>query len=124
MTPNPFFARLRALILFLASGRLAVMLLPLVVVILTLYLFIPQVGQGDPALVERWVEQKGLLGQLFHRLWLTNIRESWLFFYIPYTLLFVNLVFCMIKRFPVLIRMCRFPEQLPRAPAPVQSPPC
>ena len=34
MTPNPFFARLRALILFLASGRLAVMLLPLVVVIL------------------------------------------------------------------------------------------
>jgi hypothetical protein len=119
MTPNPFFTKLRVLILFLASGRLAVMLLPVIVAIMAGYLFIPQVGQGDPALVESWVEQKGLLGWLFHRLWLTNIKESWLFFYFPYTLLFVNLVFGMIKRFPVLIRMCRFPKRTPRAPAPL-----
>ncbi len=119
MSPTPFSGRLRALILFLASGRLAVMLLPTVVVILAIYLFVPQINQGDPAFVSRWVEQKGLLGQLVHRLWLTNIQHSWLFFYVPYGLLFVNLLFCMIKRFPLLIRMCRFPEQPPRAPAPL-----
>ncbi len=117
MTTTPLFVKLRVLILFLASGRLAVMLLPVVITVMAIYLFIPQVGQSDPAWVERWVEQKGLVGQLFHRLWLTNLRHSWLFFYTPYGLLFVNLVFCMIKRFPVLIRQSRFPKGVPRVPA-------
>lgn len=118
MTPTLFAVRFRTLILFLASGRLAVILLFVIIGVLGIYLFVPQVGQGDPLLVESWIEGNGLLGRVSHLLWLTNIRNSWLFFHIPYGFLFVNLIFCMIKRFPVLIRMSRIPKRTPRMPTP------
>ncbi len=107
---------LRRLMLFLASSRLAVVLLPIVVVLLALYLLVPQHGHGDPLDLELWIKQKGLVGLLFDKLWLTDIAHSF-FFYAAYALLFVNLLFCMIQRFPLLLRTCRFPEELPRVNA-------
>jgi hypothetical protein len=109
-------ALLRPQINFLGSSRLAAVLLPVVVALLAVYLFIPQHAPGQAELVDRWVDQKGLVGKLFDALWLTDIRHSWLF-YAAYSLLFVNLLLCMIRRFSKAVQLCRFPDEPPQVPS-------
>jgi len=100
----------------LASGRLTVWLLTILVVVLCVYLFLPQQDRVQPQEVEFWVEQKGLVGQICHALGLTDIMHSWLF-WAPYALLTVNLIVCMLRRIRTTLILFRFPEHPPRANA-------
>jgi len=112
MAADRFVAWLRREIDFLGSRRLALVILPIVVALLALYILIPQHGRTEAALVQRWIEQKGVVGQLFDLLQLTDLRHSGLF-YSAYAVLFVNLLVCMIQRIPTAILLCRFPDKLP-----------
>jgi len=96
----------------LASGRLTVWLLGILVLVLGVYLYIPQVGQSSAIAIERWVEQKGLVGQLFHALGLTAVLHSPLFWG-TCGLMFVNLVLCMLRRIRSTLGLFRFPERVP-----------
>jgi hypothetical protein len=88
---------LRRSIDLLGSGRLALLLLAALVILLILYLFIPQ---GDPV---------GMIGALG----LSDIRHSgWL--YGTCVLLLLNLMTCMIRRFRAALSLIRFPEEPPR----------
>jgi hypothetical protein len=102
---------LRRQIDFLGSGRLAVVLLAVLLILVALYLFLPQPDQGEEALL-RWVERTGWLGASCRALGLTDIRHSWLL-YAAYGLLFVNLSICMIRRSRVALRACRLPDYPP-----------
>jgi hypothetical protein len=99
---------------FLASGRLTAWLLAVLVCVLGVYLFIPQDRQVSALAIERWVEQKGLVGQLFHALWLTSVLRSPLFWG-TCALMFVNLVLCMLRRIRSTLDLFRFPERPPEA---------
>lgn len=103
---------LSRLIAFLSSGRLAVWLLAILVVVVGLYLFIPQPFPGEEALVDQWVERNGAVGELCRLLGLTDILHSWLFWF-PYALLVVNLSFCMSRRLRAILETCRVPEGPP-----------
>ena len=98
----------------LASNRLTVWLLAILVLVLGVYLFIPQQGQASARALERWVEQKGLVGQLCHALGLTNVLRS-LFFSGTCGLMFVNLLLCMLRRIRSTLGLFRFPERAPLA---------
>jgi hypothetical protein len=105
-------SRLRRLINFLGSGRLAVILLVASSCILYLYLVIPQTGQSAERELLGWVEQKGAAGRTFQAIGFTDVLHSWLFWSI-YGLLLVNLSVCMTRRFALVVRLCRFPEHPP-----------
>lgn len=98
----------------LASGRLTVWLLTILLLVLCIYLFLPQQNPVHPQDLERWVEQKGLVGRLCHALGLTDIMHSGLF-WAPYSLLTVNLILCMLRRIRTTLMLFRFPERPPRA---------
>ena len=97
---------------FLASSRLAVVLLAVLAAMLTVYLLVPQLDPGDAEALRRWDEASGVAGRLARALGLTNVQHSWLLFS-TYVLLFVNLVLCMIRRFRAVLRLYRFPKGPP-----------
>jgi hypothetical protein len=99
---------------FIASGRLTVWLLAILVLVLGVYLFIPQQGQASARALERWIEQKGLVGQLCHALGLTDVLRS-AFFSGTCGLMFVNLLLCMIRRVRSTLGLFCFPERAPLA---------
>jgi len=99
---------------FLASGRLTVWLLAILVLVLGVYLFIPQQGQAPARALERWVEQKGLVGQLCQALGLSDVLRS-PFFGGACGLMFVNLILCMLRRIRSTLGLFRFPECAPLA---------
>jgi hypothetical protein len=99
---------------FITSGRLTVWLLAILVLVLGVYLFIPQQGQVSARTLERWVEQKGLVGQLCHALALTDVLRS-PFFSGTCGLMFINLLLCMIRRVRSTRGLFRFPERAPLA---------
>jgi len=99
---------------FVASGRLTVWLLAILVLVLGAYLFIPQQGEASARALERWVEQKGLVGQLCRALGLTDVLRS-AFFSGACGLMFVNLLLCMIRRIRSTLGLFRFPERAPLA---------
>ena len=101
---------------FLGSGRLTVVLLPVILVILYVHLVIPQQGQVEERVLLSWVEQRGAWGRGFRAMGLTDILHSWPFWSV-YGLLFLNLSVCMTRRLPMVLRLCRFPDRPPR-PAP------
>jgi hypothetical protein len=101
---------------FLGSGRLTVVLLPVVLVILYVHLVIPQQGQVEERVLLGWVEQRGAWGHGFRAMGLTDILHSWPFWGVT-GLLFLNLSVCMTRRLPIVVRLCRFPDRPPR-PAP------
>jgi hypothetical protein len=110
--PSSVRGRLRRLLDFLGSGRLAVMLLLAASCILYLYLVIPQTGRLAERELLGWVEQKGAAGRSFQALGFTDVLHSWLFWGV-YGLLLVNLSVCMTRRLAVVVRLCRFPESPP-----------
>jgi cytochrome c biogenesis protein ResB len=97
---------------FLASRRLAVVLLAVLATLLVAYLLIPQLDPTDAELIRRWDETRGVIGKMARALGLTDVQHSWLLFS-TYVLLFVNLVLCMIRRFRAVVRLYRFPENPP-----------
>jgi cytochrome c biogenesis protein ResB len=99
---------------FIASGRLTVWLLAILVLVLGVYLFIPQQGEASARALERWVEQKGLVGQLCRALGLTDVLRS-AFFSGACGLMFINLLLCMIRRVRSTLGLFRFPERAPLA---------
>ncbi|MHC4410766.1 MAG: cytochrome c biogenesis protein ResB, partial [Planctomycetota bacterium] len=99
---------------FVASGRLTVWLLAILVSVLGAYLFVPQQGEVSARALERWVEQKGLVGQLFRALGLTDVLRS-AFFSGTCGLMFVNLLLCMLRRIRSTLDLFRFPERAPLA---------
>jgi len=102
----------RRLLDLLGSGRLAVVLLVATSCLLYLYLVVPQSGQvGERALVG-WLEQRGVAGDLLHRLGLTDVLHTWLFWSV-YGLLLVNLSVCMTRRLSLVARLCRLPDRPP-----------
>jgi hypothetical protein len=113
MTASPLASWLRRQYRFLGSGRLAVVLLTTLVLLLGLYLLIPQGGEAEAELLQRWAEQKGLWGRLCLSLGFTDIQHSW-WLYATYALFFVNLLLCMIRRFRTTLRLYRFPEEPPQ----------
>jgi hypothetical protein len=98
---------------FLASGRLAVVVLTVAVALLAVYLLVPQLGPERATDLEGWVEQKGIVGSTVDALGLTDVRNSWIF-YATYGVLFVNLLLCMVRRAPAAAQQCRFPDRSPR----------
>jgi hypothetical protein len=114
MTSSRLGSWLRRQHAFLASGRLTVWLLAILVLILVVYLFIPQDGQVSALAIERWVEQKGLVGRLCHALGLTAVLHSPLFWG-SCELMFINLVLCMVRRIRSTLGLFRFPERVPQA---------
>jgi len=99
---------------FLASGRLTAWLLAVLVFVLGVYLFIPQERQVAALGVERWVEQKGTVGELCHALGLTDVLRSPLFWG-TCGLMLVNLILCMARRIRSTLDLLRFPVQPPKA---------
>jgi hypothetical protein len=97
---------------FLASRRLAVVLLAVLAALLTVYLLVPQLDPTDTQALRQWDEASGVAGRLARALGFTDVQHSWLLF-TTYGLLFVNLVLCMIRRFPAAVRSYRFPESPP-----------
>jgi hypothetical protein len=97
----------------LGSGRLTVVLLPVVLLILYLHLVIPQQGQVEERVLLGWVEQHGVWGRGLQALGLTDVLHSWPFWGV-YGLLFLNLSVCMTRRLPMVVRLCRFPDRPPR----------
>jgi hypothetical protein len=110
---SPLVPWLRRQYSFLGSGRLAIWLLTALGILLALYLFVPQGGQTEAELLQRWAEEKGVAGRLSHALGFTDILHSW-WLYATYALLFVNLLLCMIRRFRAAVNLCRFPGEPPR----------
>lgn len=109
---QPSRGRLRRLLDFLGSGRLAVMLLLAASCILYLYLVIPQAERLAERELLGWVERQGAAGRTFQALGFTDVLHSWLFWGV-YGLLLVNLSVCMTRRLAVVARLCRFPERPP-----------
>jgi len=99
----------------LASGRLAVVLLALLVLLLGVYLLVPQRGQIDEPLLRQWVERGGLPGRAADGLGLTDIQRSWVLWQ-TYALLFVNLLLCMIRRARAALSLWRMPAEPPAVP--------
>jgi cytochrome c biogenesis protein len=97
---------------FLASRRLAVVLLAVLAALLVAYLLIPQLDLTEAELIRRWDETRGVVGRVARAFGLTDVQHSWLLFS-TYVLLFVNLVLCMIRRFRAVVRLYRFPERPP-----------
>ena len=97
---------------FLASRRLAVVLLAVLAVLLALYLLVPQLDPTDAEALRRWEEARGVAGRLARSLGLTDVQHSWLLF-TTYVLLFVNLLLCMTRRFRAVMKLCRFPVSPP-----------
>jgi len=114
MTSSRFGNWLRCQHARLASGRLTAWLLAILVLVLGIYLFIPQDRQVSALVIERWVEQKGLVGQLCHTLGLTAVLRSPLFWG-TCGLMFINLVLCMLRRIRSTLDLFRFPEHPPQA---------
>jgi len=96
---------------FLASGRLTVWLLGILVFVLAAYLFLPQQGEVSARHLERWVEQRGLVGQLCRAVGLTDVLHS-PFIWAPCGLMFVNLLLCLVRRRATLA-LWRLPERPP-----------
>jgi hypothetical protein len=97
---------------FLASRRMAVVLLAVLAALLAVYLLVPQLDPTDAEAVKRWKEASGVAGRLARALGFTDVQHSWLFF-TTYGLLFVNLLLCMTRRFRAAVRLYRFPESPP-----------
>jgi cytochrome c biogenesis protein ResB len=97
---------------FLASRRLAAVLLAVLTALLVVYVLIPQLDPTDAELLRRWDEAKGVVGRLLRAFGLTDVQHSWLLLG-TYGLLFVNLLLCMIRRFRAVVRLYRFPESPP-----------
>jgi hypothetical protein len=114
MTSSRLGSWLRRQHAFFASGRLTAWLLAILVLVLGVYLFIPQDGQVPALAIERWVEQKGLVGRLCHVLGLTSVLRSPLFWG-TCGLMFVNLILCMIRRIRSTLGLFHFPEHPPQA---------
>jgi hypothetical protein len=114
MTSSRFSSWLWRQHAFLASGRLTAWLLAVLVCVLGVYLFIPQDRQVSALAIERWVEQKGLVGQLYHALGLTSVLRSPLFWG-TCALMFVNLVLSMLRRIRSTLGLLRFPDCPPQA---------
>jgi hypothetical protein len=113
MPHSRFSSWLRRQTDFLASGRLTVWLLAILVLVLCVYLLVPQQDQVSARVFELWLERSGLAGQLCRALGLTDILHS-LFFWVPYALMFANLLLCMIRRLRATRGLCRFPESPPQ----------
>jgi len=97
---------------FLSSGGLAVGLLLLLVLLLGVYLFVPQ-GEGGPA-GDTAVAAKdmGPAASLGRMLGFSDIRHSgWL--YATCGLLALNLMLCLIRRFTVMRLLLRRPRAIP-----------
>lgn len=108
--------RLRRTIDFLASGRLTVVLLGLVVSLLLVYLLVPQRGQVPEDMLLEWIADVGWIGRISYALGLTDVLHAWPFWAL-YGLLSVNLAVCMIRRTGLVLRLSRFPERTPRPSA-------
>jgi hypothetical protein len=106
---------LRRQIDFLGSGRLAVALLTALALLLTVYLWVPQLDP-NATLPEGVESESGIAGRLVGALQLDDVQHSWLL-YATYGLLFVNLLLCMIRRYRAAATQCRFPQH----PPPVSS---
>lgn len=104
--------RLRRQIDFLGSGRLTVLLLPVVAYLLYLLIAIPQQGQVEERTIAAWLGRNGVVGQAAEALGLTDILHSWPF-WVVYGLLFVNLSVCMTRRLPLVVGRCRLPSRTP-----------
>jgi hypothetical protein len=113
MPPSRRTTWLRRQLDFLASGRLTAWLLALLALVLALYLFLPQRGAVEAEVLQRWVEEQGLVGRIYRPLGLDAVLHSWLFWG-PYALLLLNLLLCMIRRLRATLPLFRFPEQPPR----------
>lgn len=111
MTASRLVRWLRRQLHFLASGRLAVWLIGILVLVLAVYLFLPQQGEVSAASLERWVERQGLVGQLCRAIGLTDVLHS-PFMWAPCGLMFLNLLLCLIRRRATL-GSWRFPESPP-----------
>jgi hypothetical protein len=98
----------------LASGRLTAWLLAILVLILCVYLFIPQHGRASAVAIERWVEQQGLLGRLCRAAGLSNVLHSPLFWG-SCGLMFINLILCMLRRIRSTLGLFHFPDRAPQA---------
>ncbi|MDH5566365.1 MAG: cytochrome c biogenesis protein ResB [Myxococcales bacterium] len=101
---------------WLASGRLTVWLLAILVLLLAAHLFVPQQGEVSARVVERWIEHKGIAGRLARALGLTDVLHAPLFAG-TCALLFLNLVCCMIRRLRATLGLFRFPQQAPQPAA-------
>jgi len=102
MTREPARTRPRRVLDFLSSGRLAVCLLALLVVILLLCIFVPQWSESEAAGRALWIQSNGLPAAALHTLGLTALRRSpWLWG--AGALLAVNLSLCMIRRVPLVV---------------------
>lgn len=97
---------------FLASPRLAVGLLSVLIGLLVAHLLIPQIDSADQQILQQSPETTGGVGWVARVLGLTNVQRSWLL-YGTYGLLFVNLVLYMKRRIPSTIQHCRFPRKPP-----------
>jgi cytochrome c biogenesis protein ResB len=98
MNTRAILKQIRRMFNFLASGRLAVVLLAVLAVLLGVFLLVPQFDSKDSIALNIWLEANGALGRLTQALGLVDVQHSWLLFG-TYGLLFVNLLFCMIRRF-------------------------
>jgi hypothetical protein len=107
---------LRRLIDFLGSGRLAIVLISVMVVVLSLYLLIPQNAPGEEARVAEWLERGGPGAWLANAIGLTDVLSSPIF-WAPYVAMFVNLTTCMVRRFGMILESCRFPDAPPQVSA-------
>jgi hypothetical protein len=97
---------------FLSSGGLAVGLLLLLVLLLGIYLFVPQSGPGPAESLDVGNAEMGPAARLDHLLGFTDIRRSgWL--YGTCALLAINLMFCLIRRFTIMRLLLRFPQRIP-----------
>jgi hypothetical protein len=109
-----FTSKTRQAIDFLSSGRLAVWTLAVLILLLLLYLLIPQANAWEPERIRQWAGEAGLLGGLCLALGLTDVQRSW-WLVGTYVILFVNLAFCMTRRFVPMLATIRFPDRPPRA---------
>ena len=112
MNPRLTDIRFRRLYDFLASRRLAAVLLAVLAVLLAVYLLVPQLDLTGAEALRQWNQTSGVAGKLARALGFTDVQHSWLLF-TTYGLLLVNLLLCMIRRFRAAVRLCRFPESPP-----------
>jgi hypothetical protein len=91
-----------------------VILLAVLIGLLLLYLWIPQVDPEMRFAEGVWILEHEQLGRLLVFLGLTDIQHSW-YLYSSYLLLFVNLCLCMLRRFHAMWVLARFPESPPPA---------
>jgi len=96
---------------FLASVRLAVLLLVVLAALLAVYLLVPQDLKNAEAM-SFLSDTGGVVERLARALGFTDVQHSYLLFG-TYALLFVNLLLCVIRRFRVMVHLSRFPKAPP-----------